>query len=332
MPVIYCNITGAQDSIVFDGSSFAVDEFGELIGCLPSFEDCVKPIKACKSESSEIEDKYKAITIGLRDYIHKNSARSVVIGLSGGIDSALVAVLAIKALGKNNVRLVFMPSEFTSEESKKDAKALAKNLGVKLEEIDIGEIFVTLKSSLKAAFKGKKADTAEENMQARIRANILMSISNKFGCLLLSTGNKSEVAVGYSTLYGDSCGAFNPIKDLYKTEVYKMARWINKTTVELIPTNIIKKEPTAELRDNQKDSDSLPDYELLDKFLQQFVEQRKSVNKIRVKGLGIAEIEALAEKVQKAEYKRQQSPMGVKLSKVSFDDDWKLPVTNKYWK
>jgi NAD+ synthase len=249
----------------------------------------------------------------------------VILGLSGGVDSALVAVIAADALGKENVRLVMLPSKFTSKESVEDAAKLAKNLGIELDNISIEPAMAAFEQSLKPSFKARKKDVTEENIQSRIRGVMLMAMSNKFGELLLTTGNKSEIATGYSTLYGDSCGAFNPIKDLYKTEVYEVAIWRNSN--KIIPKRILTKAPSAELRENQKDQDSLPEYDLLDAILKQFIEGRKSAKEVIAEGFKEEFVEKVARLLNLSEYKRRQAAPGVKLTSTSFGRDWRYPIT-----
>jgi NAD+ synthase len=273
------------------------------------------------------ESRYNAMCMGLKEYVHKNGFKKVVLGLSGGVDSALVAVIAADALGKENVRLVMLPSKFTSKESVADAEKLAKNLGINLETISIEPAVAAFEESLKPSFKGRKKDLTEENLQSRVRGVMLMALSNKYNELLLTTGNKSEIAVGYSTLYGDSCGAFNPIKDLYKTEVYAVAKWRNADKV--IPKRILTKAPSAELRENQKDQDSLPEYDLLDKILKELVEGRKSVKDIVRDGFKEEVVEKVAKLLNLSEYKRRQAAPGVKLSSTAFGRDWRYPITKK---
>jgi len=282
---------------------------------------------------SEEERDYSACVLGLRDYIRKNNFKNVLLGMSGGIDSALVATMAVDALGSENVVLYALPSRFNSETSMIDAKTCGHNLDLELKIISIENTFNTMLCTL-----GEISDLAKENLQSRIRGNILMAISNNSGALLLSTGNKSELACGYATLYGDMCGAFNPIKDLYKTRVYELANWRNENVANisifphknLIPQNIITKAPTAELRPNQKDSDSLPEYEILDKVLFYLIEEKRSIEEIISFGFEKELIEKIANLVYRSEYKRQQSCLGSKISEMSFDRDRRYPVTNKF--
>ncbi len=272
---------------------------------------------------------YNALLLGTRDYTKKNGFKKVLIGLSGGIDSALTVAIAVDAIGKENVAGVFMPSMYTSNESIQDVDILSKNLGIKLITVPITETYNNYISSLAPEFKNLKTDVTEENIQARIRGNILMALSNKFGWLVLTTGNKSEMGVGYATLYGDMAGGFAVIKDVPKTMVYRLARYRN-TQNEIIPERIIKKEPTAELRPGQKDSDSLPAYEILDPILQAYIEEDKSFADIAAKGFDKAVVKKVIDMVDKSEYKRRQSSPGIKITPKAFGKDRRMPITNWY--
>ena len=352
-PLIYLNQIGGQDSVVFDGSSFVLKSNGDLLLNLKEFNEDRTMIELLKKsddlidiasnkKSSDISNilsrHYLAITLALRDYVNKNNFKKVVIGLSGGIDSALVAIIATDALGPENVSLYALPSRYNSNESLIDAKQLADNLGIELKIISIEPAFNALLNSLAPEFKDLESDVSEENLQARIRGNILMAISNKFGHLLLTTGNKSELATGYATLYGDMCGGFNPIKDLYKSEVFAISKWRNQNIPaifsydkkNLMPQNIIDKSPSAELRFNQKDSDSLPDYQMLDQILFALIEEQKSINQVTSQGFDDKIVKKVAKLLHSSEYKRRQSAPGVKLSNMSFDKDRRYPITNKF--
>lgn len=376
-PLIYVNQVGGQDSLVFDGTSFALDNKGEIALLMESFAEDSAEIKITKDgeisgmnlwtglqtpssintesnistepttnrwaefatvatrscQTNPTENNYNACVLGLRDYIHKNNFKKVLLGMSGGIDSALVATMAVDALNSENVSLYALPSRFNSEESMKDAVACAKNLNVKLEVISIEESFKAMLTTL-----GEVSNLTKENLQSRIRGNILMALSNNSGALLLTTGNKSELAMGYATLYGDMCGAFNPIKDLYKTEIYQLTNYRNCTIPKIslhqktnvIPQNIIIKEPTAELRENQKDSDSLPEYEILDKILYQIIEEERSTVEIVKSGFSEELVNKIAKTFFASEYKRKQSTLGPKVSKMSFDNERRYPITNKF--
>jgi NAD+ synthase len=353
-PLIYLNQIGGQDSIVFDGSSFALKSNGELLLNLAEFAEDRASIELLKKSddliditsnkkstdiSTALSRNYSAIILGLRDYVYKNNFKKVLIGLSGGVDSALVAIIAADALGPKNVSLYALPSRYNSNESLIDAKQLASNLGIDLKIISIEPAFNAFLSSLEPEFKDLEADISEENLQARIRGNILMALSNKFGHLLLTTGNKSELATGYATLYGDMCGGFNPIKDLYKSEVFAISKWRNQNIPDisayneknLMPQNIIDKPPSAELRFNQKDSDSLPDYQILDQILFALIEEQKSINQITNQGFDSNIVKKVAKLLHFSEYKRRQSAPGVKLSNMSFDKDRRYPITNKFY-
>ncbi|MES2960985.1 MAG: NAD+ synthase [Pseudomonadota bacterium] len=342
-PLVYVNQVGGQDFLVFDGSSFVMDSQSQNVLQLNGFCEDGAIIEINKEGEikspiaeilpSEEERDYSACVLGLRDYIHKNNFKNVLLGMSGGIDSALVATMAVDALGPENVTLYALPSRFNSETSMIDAKTCGHNLDLELKIISIESTFDTMLYTL-----GEISDLAKENLQSRIRGNILMAHSNNSGALLLATGNKSELACGYATLYGDMCGAFNPIKDLYKTRVYELANWRNENVPDisvfphkhLIPKNIITKAPTAELRPNQKDSDSLPEYEVLDKVLFYLIEEKRSVVEIISFGFEQKLVEKIANLFYRSEYKRRQSCLGPKISDMSFDRDRRYPVTNKF--
>jgi len=321
LPIIYTHMVGGQDEIVFDGASFVLDAKGKLTASLPEFEEIIAMPNALVKPLPKLESQFKAMVLGLRDYVRKTGFQRVVLGLSGGIDSALVAAIAAEALGGKNVRCIILPSKFSSQTSLNDAEACAKSLGVNYETINIEPAVQAFHTMLKDNFAGKTADATEENLQSRARGITLMASSNKHHELLLTTGNKSEMAVGYATLYGDMNGAFNPIKDLYKTEVFEVARWLGS-----IPANIISKEPTAELRENQKDSDSLPTYDVLDGILRQLIEGRKVAHEVQ--GFDAELVKKIARLVKNSEFKRKQAPMGVKLTACSFGKDWRYQVAS----
>ena len=282
---------------------------------------------------SATEEVYQALILGTRDYVRKNGFKKVVIGLSGGIDSSLVAVIAVDALGKKNVAGVFMPSQYTLSESGEDVQGLVKNLGIRLVTIPIRDIFKDYINTLSEEFTGLKPDVTEENIQARIRGNIMMALSNKFGWLVLTTGNKSEMSVGYATLYGDMAGGFAVIKDVPKTLVYELARYRNMRGQEglsPIPERVLVKEPTAELRPGQKDTDSLPPYEILDPILHAYVEEDRSVKEIAAMGYREETIARVVSMVDRSEYKRRQAPPGIKITPRAFGKDWRVPITNRY--
>ncbi|MEK6673553.1 MAG: NAD+ synthase [Nitrospirota bacterium] len=288
------------------------------------------PERTC-TVMDEIEEIYNALVLGTSDYVSKNGFSSVVVGLSGGIDSCLVATIARDAAGSENVKALFMPSPYTSDESREDAVALAGNIGIEMIEFPITEIYDTYLSRLKAPFKGLKPDTTEENLQARIRGNILMAFSNKFGCLVLTTGNKSEMSVGYATLYGDMAGGFAVIKDVPKTMVYELCRWRNaKEGRALIPERVLLKEPSAELKLGQKDTDSLPPYHLLDPILKAYIEEERSFQEIIMTGCDAGDVRKVIKMVDNSEYKRRQSPPGIKITQKAFGRDRRFPITNRY--
>jgi len=350
-PLIYVNQIGGQDSLIFDGASFALDSQGSTTLQMANFaedfaqisidEDCEIEIISHHQKTfgfidDNVEKNYQARVLGLRDYIRKNNFHKIILGMSGGIDSALVATIAVDALGSENVELYALPTKFNSQSSLDDAKLCAKNLNVALKIIEIEEIFQTNLKILKSY--ETISSLAEENLQSRIRGNILMAISNSKNALLMSTGNKSEMACGYATLYGDMNGAFNPIKDFYKSEIYQLANFRNQNfckisdfkNINLIPQNIIDKAPSAELRFDQKDSDSLPDYNELDKILFSLIEEQKSIDETIKLGFEAEIVKKVAKLVLLSEYKRKQAVIGVKISQLSFDKDRRYPTTNKF--
>jgi NAD+ synthase (glutamine-hydrolysing) len=285
-----------------------------------------RPARVELSDEAEV---YAALTLGVRDYVRKNGFTRVVLGLSGGIDSALTACIAVDALGAGNVEGVSMPSPYTSPDSQRDAEALAKALGMRLQTIPIANMMQAFDGALAAPFKGRAADTTEENLQARIRGNTLMALSNKFGWLVLTTGNKSETSVGYSTLYGDTAGGFAVLKDVYKTQVYALSRWRNAGGA-VIPENTLTRAPSAELKPGQTDQDTLPPYEALDAILRQYVEEDRSIAEIARLGHDEALVRRVARMVDLAEYKRRQSPPGIKITPRAFGKDRRLPITNRW--
>ena len=353
-PMVYLNMVGAQDDLVFDGGSFALDSSGEVIAKSEQFESSLNIVDIeCEIESgspdlvlsgainkdkgaartlispslSDEEEIWKALVVGLKDYVSKNGFKSVALGLSGGIDSALTATLAVDALGKESVYGLLMPSKYSSTHSISDAKELAENLGIGYEIIEIAGIVASFQSAIELS------GLAEENIQARVRGSLLMGLSNQRGHLILATGNKSELAVGYSTLYGDAVGGFAPIKDIFKVDIWRLARWRNSQTggKVIIPINSIEKAPSAELSPGQKDSDSLPDYELLDQVLKLYIEKNIDATKIIASGFDKALVDRVVAMVDKAEYKRRQYPPGPKVSPIAFGKDRRLPMTSR-WK
>jgi NAD+ synthase (glutamine-hydrolysing) len=345
--VCYCNLVGGQDELVFDGRSMLVDSAGEVVGKAKAFAEdlliadvfasdggVVKielPGPAAQQPADLTEEVYQAIVMATRDYTHKNGFRKVLLGLSGGIDSSVTAAVAAAALGAENVVGISMPSKFNSPETKGDAGKLAKNLGIQFLTIPIESVLEQFDRSLQSAAGWDNQSVAYENLQARIRGCILMSLSNSTGALVLTTGNKSETAVGYTTLYGDTAGGFAVIKDVPKTLVYKLAEYINKIGGrELIPTEVITRPPSAELRAGQKDTDALPEYDLLDRILRGYVEQDKSVQELIESGLPREVVHRVVHMVDRNEYKRRLSPPGVKITPKAFGKDRRLPITNRY--
>lgn len=334
-PVILCNQVGGNDSLIFDGYSFYVDASGNLIDSAPGFEESLTLFDLSNNTPKSfaidpLEDLYKALVLGLHDYFHKSDFKKACVGLSGGIDSALVACLASEALGPENVLGVAMPSRYSSPDSLADALKLAQNLGIQYREISIEEPFQTYLDLLTPEFENKAPDTTEENLQARIRGMILMALSNKLGYIVLSTGNKSELAMGYSTLYGDMCGGLGVISDMPKMQIYALSKWINRDK-EVIPWNTIQKPPSAELRPNQKDSDSLPDYQIVDNVLQDYVEDYMSPDEIaRKHGYSIALVHDLIRRIHRAEYKRRQSPPGLRVTDKAFSVGRRFPIVQKF--
>lgn len=317
--ICYCNLVGGQDELVFDGGSMIINSEGTIVSQAPQFEEklITYTLNSTAKYSNEVvsqeEEIFKALKLGLRDYVSKNGFKKVVLGLSGGIDSAVVAKLAVDTLGKKNVICLSLPSKYNSKETKSDAKRLAKNLGLEFHEIAIEKMVTAFQKS----FPFKASSLASENIQARIRGNIIMAYSNTFGALPVACGNKSEYAVGYATIYGDMCGGFAPLKDVPKTLVYKLAQWTNLKG-EAIPKSIIERPPSAELRNNQKDSDALPNYDKLDTMIEDYIEKNKPIDK------------KIARMINKSEYKRRQSPIGIKITKRAFDKDYRMPIVNKY--
>ena len=347
LPLVYAHLVGGQDEVVFEGHSFALSADGTVAARAPSFvednffvqvtrvQTGLKLAGPVLPERSTEADLWDALVLGVRDYIGKNGFPSVILGLSGGIDSALVLALAVDALGKDRVRSVMMPSPYTADISWIDARAMAERLGVRYDEISIVPEFEAFKASLALEFKGRAEDATEENIQARIRGTLLMALSNKFGSIVLTTGNKSEMATGYCTLYGDMAGGFAVIKDLAKTTVFRLARWRNandpyRTGSEPIPERIITRPPSAELRPDQKDQDSLPPYEVLDAILERYMENDQSMEEIIAAGFERADVERVTRLIKINEYKRRQAPVGIRVTHRSFGKDWRYPITNRF--
>ena len=350
-PLLYLNVICGQDDLVFDGQSFAMDADGEYAVRFPAFREAVEIITIARgndgwevkdgpqhSPISEHEITYQALVLGLRDYVQKNRFSSVLLGLSGGIDSAITAAVAVDALGAEHVHAVMMPSPYTSQESLYDAAECAKMLGIKLQTIAIAPAMEAFDTMLAASFADTKKDVTEENLQARIRGTTLMALSNKFCHLLITTGNKSEMAVGYATLYGDMCGGYSVLKDVYKTHVFELARWRNSFRPEgckgpedaVMPERIITKAPSAELKPGQKDEDNLPPYDVLDGILSGLIEQRMSASLVVEQDYPRETVLRVLKMVTRAEYKRRQSPPGVKVTSMAFGRDWRYPITNRY--
>lgn len=337
VPICYCNLVGGQDDLVFDGMSYVVNAAGTVIRAGAHFNEDFLLVDTFEGKevvfTEDIaEQAYKAITLGIRDYVYKNSFEKVIIGLSGGIDSALTATLAAEALGPENVFGVMMPGPFSSKGSLDDAAELAKNLGIRTHIVPISDIYHAYLETLGPIFGNLPQDITEENIQARIRGNILMAMSNKFKSLVLTTGNKSELGVGYCTLYGDMAGGLAAISDLPKTMVYRVARHINAIKGgNVIPENTMTKPPSAELKPNQKDQDSLPPYEVLDEILHYYVEENRSVRAIIDMGFDEAVVRDVVRKVDHSEYKRQQAAPGIKLTPIAFGTGRRMPLTNKFF-
>ncbi len=342
VPVLYLNMVGGQDELVFDGGTVAVDAEGEVRFRAPSFEEGLHELTLTATASGidpghapvvehlgKEESVYRALVTGTRDYVEKHGFPGVVIGLSGGIDSALVLSVACDAIGASRVRAVMMPFRYTSTMSQEDAAKQAAALGVRYDVIPIEPIYEATVGQLAAIFEGRDEDVTEENIQARSRGLLLMAISNKTGRMLLTTGNKSEMAVGYATLYGDMAGGFAPIKDCSKSLVYRLARYRN-TVSEVIPDRVITRPPSAELRADQKDSDSLPDYDVLDPILEAFIEEDLSVEEITARGFDKDTVVRILEMVKRNEYKRRQAPPGIRISSRAFGRDWRYPITSGY--
>ena len=355
VPIIYLNMVGGQDELVFDGGSFVVDGKGEILYQAQQFEEEIfyidldlevkeqpkGPILEIRQKGSKLnplqsaqllsknESLYSALKLGLFDYVNKNNFEKVLVGLSGGIDSALTATIAVDALGSNNVVGVALPSKYNTEESLIDARLLAENLDIEFKVIEIEEIVNIFRNTLKESVNDELGQITDENIQSRVRGNILMALSNQTGAMVVSTGNKSEMAVGYSTLYGDLAGGFALLKDLYKTEVYNLANFRNSIS-SVIPQNTIDKEPSAELRPDQFDKDSLPEYELLDEILRMYIEEDSSSEKIISKGIDENIVYDVLSKVDRNEYKRKQVAPGVKLTEKAFGKDRRMPITNTY--
>ncbi len=358
LPLMYAHLVGGQDEVVFDGGSFALNAKSELVARAENFKEQLlyievnRPVAGVNKELSATDliaiegqtiaplrsaeaDLWDALVLGIRDYLGKNGFPGALLGLSGGIDSALVLALAVDALGKDKVRAVMMPSPYTADISWIDARDMAKRMGVRYDEISIVPEFEAFKASLASEFKGLAEDTTEENIQARIRGTLLMALSNKFGSMVLTTGNKSEMATGYCTLYGDMAGGFAAIKDLAKTTVFKLCLWRNAhdpngTGSSPIPDRIITRPPSAELRADQKDQDSLPPYDVLDAILERYMENDESIAEIIADGFAPADVNRVTHLIKINEHKRRQAPIGIRVTHRSFGKDWRYPITSKF--
>ena len=339
MPLVYVNAVGGQDELVFDGGSFALSAAGEVVMAMPQFEVGLGIVSVSASgqlekglispQQSVEAQAYQALVLGVRDYVTKNHFPGVIIGLSGGVDSALVLAIAVDALGADKVRAVMMASRYTADISWIDASELAKNLGVQYDEIPISGPVDALEESLAGQFKGLKLDATEENIQARVRGTLLMALSNKTGRLVLTTGNKSEMAVGYCTLYGDMAGGFAVIKDIAKTLVYRLCDYRNSIK-PVIPQRILTRAPSAELRPDQTDQDSLPSYEVLDGIVERYMEQNQSIAQIIAAGFDSESVEKVTRLIKLNEYKRRQAPPGVRVTTRAFGRDWRYPITSQF--
>ncbi len=338
-PLLFAHLVGGQDEVVFDGASFALDGRGRLRARAPSFEPDlllielgergavsgpVAPLPPLEGQA------WQALVTGVRDYLGKNGFPGAIIGLSGGIDSALVLAIAVDALGADKVRAVMMPSRYTADISWIDARDMAERLGVRYDEIAIEPMFKSFREALAPQFAGLAEDTTEENLQARIRGTLLMALSNKTGAIVLTTGNKSEMATGYCTLYGDMAGGFAVIKDVAKTLVYRLAEWRNEQGAEIIPRRIITRPPSAELRPDQTDQDSLPPYEVLDAILSMYMEEDRGIDEIVAAGYARTDVERVTRLIKLNEYKRRQAPVGIRITHRAFGRDWRYPITSRF--
>ena len=348
LPLVYSHLVGGQDEVVFEGASFALNADGSVAMRAPAFEELLAQVDVAVNGDAAIRlsgalapvlswegEMWAALVTGVRDYVGKNGFPGVLLGLSGGIDSALVLAIAVDALGAEKVRTVMMPSPYTADISWIDAREMAARLNVQYEEISIAPQFEAFKAALAHDFAGMAEDTTEENLQARIRGTLLMALSNKFGSMVLTTGNKSEMATGYCTLYGDMAGGFAVIKDVVKTRVFALARWRNLNDpfdggANPIPERIITRPPSAELRPDQTDQDSLPAYEILDAIVERYMERDEPIASIVHAGFSQADVDRVTRLIKINEYKRRQAPVGVRVTRRSFGKDWRYPITNKF--
>ncbi|KVF67655.1 NAD+ synthase [Burkholderia vietnamiensis] len=343
LPMVYVNLVGGQDELVFDGGSFVLDGDGVLVAKMPLFDeghaivefDGARPLPGAIAPELPVDAQvYRALVTGVRDYISKNGFPGVLIGLSGGVDSALVLAVACDALGPERVRAVMMPSRYTADISTTDAAEMARRVGVRYDEIAIAPMFDAFRAALAGEFAGRAEDATEENIQARIRGTLLMALSNKFGSIVLTTGNKSEMAVGYCTLYGDMAGGFAVIKDIAKTQVYQLCRYRNATpdygTRDVIPERILTRAPSAELRENQTDQDSLPPYDVLDAIMRMYMEEDRPLGEIVAAGYAEADVARVTRLIKINEYKRRQAPIGIRVTHRAFGRDWRYPITSRF--
>jgi NAD+ synthase (glutamine-hydrolysing) len=350
LPLVYAHLVGGQDEVIFEGRSFAINANAEVVARAPAFQECLQYLdltlagtsrvvqltgREMVPESSWEEDLWHALVLGIRDYLGKNGFPGAILGLSGGIDSALVLALAVDAIGADKIHAVMMPSPYTADISWLDSREMVKRLNVRYDEISIAPLFEGFKSALSDQFKGLAEDTTEENIQARVRGTLLMAMSNKTGSIVLTTGNKSEMATGYCTLYGDMAGGFAVIKDVVKTQVFHLAAWRNQhdpygTGTQPIPERIITRPPSAELRADQKDQDSLPPYEVLDAIVQRYMENDEGISALEADGFDRADVEKVTRLIKLNEYKRRQSPVGIRVTHRSFGKDWRYPITNRF--
>jgi len=343
LALVYANLVGGQDELVFDGGSFVLDREGNVAAQMKDFVESVEvfefdgaiPRDAARAPDLPLAEQiYRALVLGVADYIGKNGFPGAIIGLSGGVDSALTLAIAVDALGRERVRTVMMPSRYTADISWIDARDMAERVGVQYDEIAIAPMFDAFRAQLAPQFEGLAEDTTEENIQARVRGTLLMALSNKSGRIVLTTGNKSELATGYCTLYGDMAGGFAVIKDVAKTLVYELCTWRNGTEAfgqrDVIPERIITRPPSAELRPNQTDQDSLPPYEILDGIMRRYMEEDQSADEIVAAGYSKADVKRVARLIKLSEYKRRQSPVGIRITQRAFGRDWRYPVTNRF--
>lgn len=338
MPLVFANLVGGQDELIFDGNSFVMDSAGEVVASLAHAREDLQVIEfddmhirqASLAPALSIEAQvYQALVLGVRDYVGKNGFPSVLIGLSGGVDSALTLAIAVDALGAGKVRAIMMPSPYTADISWLDSRDMVERIKVRYDEISINDCFSAFRTTLSAEFQGLKEDTTEENIQARIRGTLLMALSNKYGSIVLTTGNKSEMAVGYCTLYGDMAGGFAVIKDIAKTLVYRLCAYRNSLS-EVIPERILTRAPSAELRPDQKDQDSLPAYDVLDGIMQLYMEENRSIAEIEAAGYRKDDIARITRLIKINEYKRRQAPVGIRVTHRAFGRDWRYPITSRF--